>query len=228
MTISDHQETLPDILPIFPITGVLLLPGGQLPLNIFENKYLAMVEDTLKDSRLIGMIQPQDSVPEEIVKTKCANGLPIFRTGCAGKITSFSETKDGRYEIVLTGWSRFSVDQEIEKVNGYRRVVADWDSYKKDLNGGLNCLDIDRKRLYKLLDEFFALHDISCSWESIEAAPDSKLITALSMICPLEPSEKQGLLEASDCKKRAEMFMTMLELAIHSGVSGDQGGNPRH
>lgn len=209
----DDIEDLPEVIPIFPLSGVLLLPGGQLPLNIFEDQYLAMVEDTLKSSRLIGMIQPQEENPG-------ANGRrPVFQTGCAGKITSFSETSDGRYEIVLTGLSRFEVIEELEKRSGYRRVRPGWQNFQEDLTQEQSCLDIDRNRLYTLLQAFFDMHDITCSWTSIEAAPDSKLITALSMICPLECSEKQGLLEAKDCHERAEMFMTMLELAIYKNDS---------
>lgn len=207
---SDDLEELPEILPIFPLAGVLLLPGGQLPLNIFEEQYLKMVEDSLKESRLIGMIQPQED------QTKTNGSRPVFQTGCAGKITSFSETSDGRYEIVLTGLSRFEVREELDRRSGYRRIRPCWQTFRTDLELEQHqCLDIDRDRLYSLLQAYFDMHDITCSWSSIEAAPDSKLITALSMICPLECSEKQGLLEARDCVERAEMFMTMLELAIH-------------
>lgn len=216
-------EGLPGVIPIFPLTGVLLLPGGQLPLNIFENQYLAMVEDALKDHRIIGIIQPNGS--SEIGP---GENRPVFDTGCAGRITSFSETADGRYEIVLTGLSRFSIDEEMDRMRGYRRVRPQWDEFEHDLKGDTSTLKINRERLYKLLDEFFDLHEITCSWESIEAAPDSKLITALSMICPLEPSEKQGLLEARDCARRAEMFMTMLELAIHSGCPTNSSKDQKH
>ena len=211
-------DALPEVIPIFPLTGVLLLPGGQLPLNVFEEKYLAMVEDALKNSRMIGMIQPQENATQNK-----GHGRPVFQIGCAGKITAFSETADGRYEVVLTGTARFSVQEEIERQNGYRRVRADWSPFDYDLKQQTTCLNINRDRLYTLLSDFFDLHEISCSWESVKAVPDSKLITALSMICPLDPNEKQGLLEARDCAQRAEMFMTMLELAIHSDANGSPG-----
>lgn len=210
------MRTLPDILPIFPLNGVLLLPGGQLPLNVFEPHYLTMIEDALKASRMIGIIQPQSQ-----------SSPHLFPVGCAGRITSFCEIDNGeRFEIILTGISRFSINEELSPNHGYRRIEPDWKQYSQDTKRRPeDCLDIDRKRLYGLLKSFFELHELSCSWESIEASPDSKLITALSMICPLDPSEKQCLLEAKDCVQRAEMFMTMLDLAIRSTCSSCRDGN---
>lgn len=224
--IAQSVKELPQKLPIFPLEGVLLLPGGQLPLNVFEKHYLRMVEDALSDSRLIGIIQPSTKRDKPSDQSEGHSELDIFDTGCAGRITSFSETSDGRYEVVLTGVCRFQINQVLEKTKGYRRVEAKWDSFTEDLNQNQRqCLNIDRDKLYALLDNFFEMHDLSCSWDSIKATPDSSLITALSMICPLAPSEKQCLLEAEDCEKRAEMFMTMLELATHQKGLDTQGSS---
>lgn len=201
-------NALPGEIPVFPLSGVLLLPGGQLPLNIFEDRYIAMVEDSLKDSRLIGMIQPRDADTESV-----GNDHPLFDIGCAGRLTAFEETDDGRYLITLTGVCRFKTETELPAQNGYRRVNANWQSYESDLKRE-SCLDLDRDRLKELLGDYFSLHEISCDWDAIDDAPDQKLITCLSMVCPFDASEKQALLEADCCRGRADMFMTMLEMAV--------------
>lgn len=207
---TSSSFALPQSLPIFPLTGVLLLPRGQLPLNIFEPRYLAMVEDALKMDRLIGMIQPRD-----FQQGMTADRAPLFETGCAGKITAFEETEDGRYLITLTGVSRFRLAEELPPQRGYRRVRADWSAFSEDRQAR-DCLGIDRNQLKDLLRSYFDIEGLSCSWDSIDGANDDKLMTALSMICPLDPGEKQALLEAACCRSRAKMFMTMLEMAIHN------------
>ena len=209
---------MPDDIPVFPLSGVLLLPGGQLPLNIFEKRYLAMVDDALKSDRMIGMIQPRDP---EIVTSE--NDTPLFDTGCAGRITAFEETGDGRYLITLTGRCRFKTKAELPLQNGYRRIVPDWTPFAKDLRLE-DSLDLDRGRLKTLLGDYFTLHGISCDWEAIDGAPDQKLITCLAMICPLDAGEKQALLETGCCHKRADMFMSMLEMAVHDGKGCCGGG----
>lgn len=205
---------LPQTIPVFPLTGVLLLPRGQLPLNIFEPRYVAMVEDALKADRLIGMIQPRD-----FQQGMTSDYAPLFETGCAGKITAFEETEDGRYLITLTGISRFHVAEELPLQRGYRRVRTDWADFSHDRQSS-DCLGIDRQQLKDLLRSYFDIEGLSCSWDSIDGANDDKLMTALSMICPLDPGEKQALLEATCCRSRAKMFMTMLEMAIHNAKAG--------
>lgn len=195
-------DDLPESLPIFPLGGVLLLPRGRLPLNIFEPRYLAMVEDAMAGKRIIGMIQPRDE--------KTAD---VFKTGCAGKITEFSETDDGRYLITLTGVCRFDVDEELPQSRGYRRVRPRWSKYEKDL-AEPGCPGLNKDRLTALLRKYFNQQDMTCDWGAVEGAPDDKLITCLAMICPFDPSEKQALLEAQCGKTRADMFMTMLEMAV--------------
>lgn len=201
--ISPHTGAMPGIIPVFPLDGVLLLPRGQLPLNIFEPRYLAMVEDALQTHRLIGMVQPNKD-----------NAL--YTTGCAGKITSFNETDDHRYLITLTGLSRFRIAEELPQQRGYRRVKPDWAGFENDLKAA-ECINLDREKLRALLSSYFPQHGLSCQWDVIDGATDDRLITCLSMICPFEPCEKQALLEASGCKTRADMFMAMLELAVRSG-----------
>lgn len=215
MTVPTPPKTapaaLPQEIPVFPLTGVLLLPRGQLPLNIFEPRYLAMTEDALKTNRIIGVIQPRDFAPG-----LTGDAAPLFTTGCAGRITAFEETDDGRYLITLTGVSRYRVVQETAIARGYRRAQVDWQPFADDLQAP-DCLGIDRNHLKDLLRNYFHLEGMSCSWDSIDGASDDKLITALSMICPLDASEKQALLEAACCRTRARMFMTMLEMAVHNG-----------
>ena len=192
---------LPDEIPVFPLAGVLLLPRGHLPLNIFEPRYIAMVDDALKSNRMIGMIQPRDD-------------SALYDTGCAGRITSFDETGDGRYLITLTGISRFKIKKEMEMKNGYRCVKPDWAPFSHDFKE-LECLDIDRKALRNMLQDYFKMQDIQCDMNSIDTAPDEKLITCLCMICPFDAGEKQALLEANCCRERARKFMALLKMAVY-------------
>ena len=191
-------EDLPGEIPIFPLNGVLLLPRGQLPLNIFEPRYVAMVDAAMSSNRLIGMVQTKDDGS-------------LYKTGCAGRITSYNETPDGRYEIVLTGVCRFRFEKELSQESGFRRVQSDWTSFENDLHK-MDCLDIDRGKLRKLLKNYFEKQGLTCSWDAVDQASDEKLMTTLAMICPFDGKEKQALLEAACCKERAKLFMTMLEM----------------
>lgn len=191
-------EDLPGELPIFPLGGVLLLPRGQLPLNIFEPRYVAMVDHAMTSNRLIGMVQTKDDGS-------------VYNVGCAGRVTSYNETPDGRYEIVLTGVCRFRFDDELSQIDGFRRVKSDWSDYSRDMEK-IDCLDIDRTKLRKLLKNYFKKQDLTCSWDAVDQASDEKLLTTLAMICPFDAKEKQALLEAPCCKERAKLFMTMLEM----------------
>ncbi len=203
---------LPGTIPVFPLPGVLLLPRGELPLNIFEPRYVAMVEDALqRPDRLIGMIQPRAQGDGE-----------LFSTGCAGRITSFEELDDGRYMIVLTGVSRFDVLRETEPKRGYRNMAVDWARYAHDLQAQ-TCLNLDRSHLKAMMKSYFDQQGLSCSWDAVDEASDDKLITALAMICPFAAKEKQALLEAPCCHTRATMFLTMLEMAIREGSCGCGG-----
>ena len=204
-------KDLPEIIPIFPLSGVMLLPHGNLPLNIFEPRYLAMVEKALAGNRMIGMVQPQKSKNQSEIKD--VGVRPVFQTGCVGKITEFTETKEGRYHVTLSGICRFDIEEELEPhKDGFRRVKPSWTKYEKDLDAG-SCVRLDREKLKALLKQYFEKEEMICDWQAFENAPDVKLITCLSMICPLGPCEKQALLEAVSCDERAEKFFSLLEMA---------------
>ncbi|CAO3413022.1 LON peptidase substrate-binding domain-containing protein [Azospirillum doebereinerae] len=212
-------DRLPRSLPIFPLAGVLLLPRARLPLNVFEPRYLAMVEDALGGGRMIGMIQPTD--PE------CRKRDPaVYETGCAGRITSFSETEDGRFLITLTGVSRFAVQREIEGQQGYRRVTPRWDRFAGDLEPE-SCGEVDRGRLLAGLKAYFRVQGLSVDWQAIETTLDERLVNSLAMICPFSASEKQALLEAPDLPERGKLLIGLVEMAILDGHDGD-GAAPRH
>jgi Lon protease-like protein len=207
---------LPATLPIFPLTGVLLLPGGRLPLNIFEPRYLAMTRDALAAARLIGMVQPQDRQGD-------AGEPPVYRSGCAGRMTSWSETDDGRYLITLAGVARFDIAEELPREQPYRRVVPDWAPYRDDLaDDGKSLAAAVRGRLLAAIKPFFDRHGITADWKAIEASPDERLVTTLAMACPFEPGEKQALLEAKDGTARAQLLATLMEMAALSGDAPEE------
>lgn len=210
-------DALPSIMPIFPLAGVLLLPGGKLPLNIFEPRYLNMTRAALSGDRIIGMIQPTPHRPE-------AEPPPVYPTGCAGRITSFAETDDGRYLITLAGLCRFDVAEEKPLLHGYRRVAPDFAPYRRDLEAETDAV-IDRMRLCKALKAYFVLQGISADWEAIEKTADEKLVTSLAMICPFEPGEKQALLESATLTERCHQMTALMEMAVLNGAAEDA---PRH
>jgi hypothetical protein len=206
-------EDLPRILPIFPLTGSLLLPTGKLPLNIFEPRYLAMVQDCLAWGRILGMIQPNGPPPAG------SGDPPVFDTGCAGRVSSFAETDDGRLMITLTGVCRFRVAEELTGTRGYRRVTADWAAYAGDLDEELD-FTFDRRRLLEAVKPYLKLHNMDINWRVIESASDLSLTTWLCMACPFEPREKQALLECPDAVRRAETLTALVEMAIAESHRG--------
>ena len=215
MAFDPVLEDLPGTIPIFPLTGVLLLPRGPLPLNIFEPRYLAMVQDALATpQRLIGMVQP------EAAGAGAASVPGVYRIGCAGRVTAFQETEDGRYLITLSGVCRFRVTEELATTRGYRRVKADWDEFADDL-AEAPPVDIDRDRMLKPLQTYFRAQQIEANWDAIRETPDERLVTSLAMICPFAPAEKQALLEAPDLARRAEVLTALLEMAaLETGNDG--------
>ena len=209
---------LPAILPIFPLTGVLLLPRGKLPLRIFEPRYLAMTRDAIAGDRLIGMVQPIDP--------QAAGDNPsVYPKGCAGRITSFSETENGLYLITLTGVCRFRIRDELPLLEGYRRVVPDWSEFSHDLEGE-NEVALDRERLLRSLKGYFQQHQISADWDAINSVPGERLVTSVAMGCPFEPSEKQALLEAADLDERARLLTAIVEMALTNRPA--DGTSARH
>jgi Lon protease-like protein len=208
---------LPSTIPIFPLPGVLLLPRGTLPLNIFEPRYLAMTEDALATpDRLIGMIQPTE--PERADKPPA-----VYSVGCAGRIASFSETDDGRYLITLSGVCRFTVFEEIATMRGYRRVVPDFARWQGDLAEAPR-VTIERERLLAALKAYFTRNGMSADWSAINDSPDDRLVTTLSMFCPFEPQEKQALLECETLAERSATLIALLEM----GTVGSTGEGAKH
>ncbi len=210
-------EELPGVVPLFPLPGVLLLPGGRLPLNIFEPRYLAMVRDALAGERAIGMIQPCEEADD-------VGAAKVYETGCLGRITAFSETDDGRNLITLTGLIRFDVARELPLMEGYRRVTASYGRFRGDLEDGADGAAgaagaIDRTRLLETLGFYFEAQGIEADWKAIEETGDAALLTSLAMLCPFAAPEKQALLEAMSVAERARAMTAIMEMAVH-----DPGG----
>lgn len=211
---STRFEELPATLPVFPLTGVLLLPRGRLPLNIFEPRYLAMIRDALGAGRLIGMIQPR-TVDDR------AEVPALYDIGCAGRIAQFAETDDGRYLITLTGVSRFAVLAEVASMRGYRRAQVDWQRFRDDLAPPPPA-GIDRDMLIGRLQRYLDAQGIKADWNGIRSTPDERLVTTLAMICPFGPVEKQALLESPGLGDRSELLMALIDMGT---ASPEQGGD---
>ena len=202
-------EDLPAEFPIFPLAGALLLPGGKLPLNIFEERYLAMVEDALADRRCIGMIQP------DTAHARSGTGPALYRVGCVGRLVSFSETEDGRYLITLAGLSRFEVVQELDMRRGYRRIRAGFDPFAADLVDDGRTPLAERPALLAALRAYFQARGFDANWDVIESMDDDVLVTTLAMVCPFGPVEKQALIEAPPAGPRAQTLLTLLRMGAH-------------
>ena len=202
---------LPDTIPVFPLSGALLLPRTRLPLNLFEPRYLQMLDDVLKtDHRLIGMVQSYDG-PDGVNK--------LHSIGCAGRITAFSETDDGRYMITLAGASRFRLIGEVDGFVPYRRARVNWQGFERDLGGVESDDTFDRQKFIDALGRFFDDQGLQTDWESLREAEDELLINSLSMLCPFEPEDKQALLEAPSLTTRRETLTTLIEYSIRGGSS---------
>ncbi len=204
-----HPADLPDTVSVFPLPGALLLPRSRLPLHIFEPRYLQMLEDALKTpERLIGMVQPNPSQ---------SNDDKLHQIGCAGRITQFSETEDGRYLITLTGVSRFRVCSELDGFTPYRRCKVSWDGFDRDLGKAEADDNFDRMRFLHLLERFFSSRELSTDWETLKDADDELLVNSLSMLLEFNPEDKQALLEAPCLKTRRETLVTLIEFALRGG-----------
>ena len=201
-----RTEDLPTEFPVFPLAGALLLPHGKLPLNIFEPRYKAMVEDALAAPRMLAMIQPDPNA------TVGPSGPGLYRIGCLGRMSSFSETDDGRYLVSLAGVCRFDVTEELPIADGFRRVSVSYDRFRRDLD--VEESPIERDRLLAALLPYFKSHNIAVEWDTVKTTPDERLVTTLSMVCPFGPSEKQALLESMNLGERAKLLTALLEMAI--------------
>lgn len=204
------------ILPIFPLSGALLLPGAELPLFIFEPRYRAMITDALDGKGMIGMIQPIATSAE-----MTPDDAKLFNVGCAGEIAHWERNPDGSFKIVLAGMSRFTVAEELSMVSGYRRVTADFTPYAEDLEQLGKAIEDkpigDRERLDDALDAYLVANGIEVDMGDTIDMPDSLLVNALAMTCPLEPREKQALLEAETIEQRAELMIALLEMGAIEG-----------
>jgi Lon protease-like protein len=206
-----RADRLPAEFPVFPLTGALLLPSGKLPLNIFEPRYLAMVDEALRANRMFGMIQPKPGMP------RGETGPALFGIGCLGRLSSFSETEDGRYLITLTGVIRFAVERELDMMRGFRRVRGSYASFLGDLEPGPHSVGIDREALITELRGYFARAGMDANWDAIARLADDTLVTTLCMVCPFEPVEKQAMLEAPTDADRANALLALLRM----GARGD-------
>ncbi|MFM7334814.1 MAG: LON peptidase substrate-binding domain-containing protein [Tabrizicola sp.] len=202
---------LPDTIPVFPLPGALMLPRARLPLHIFEPRYLAMIEDCMKTKhRLIGMIQPRETPASE----KRANEKRLQAIGCAGRLTGFSETEDGRYMITLSGISRYRVKEEVQGFTPYRRCLVDWSPFSRDLGLSEDDPGFRREDFMGLLARYFTKLELSTDWNSLKEAEPELLINSLSMLCPFSPEDKQALLETPTLVTRRETIVTLIEFAL--------------
>jgi len=200
---------LPETIPVFPLPGALLLPRGQMPLNIFEPRYLAMIDDALRDGhRLIGMIQPDPMQASE------GDAPKLFTVGCVGRITQLAESGDGRYLLELTGVARFQVVQELDVATAYRQCRVTFAPFAGDFVPRKGEEAVDRTALLAALSDFLKANNLQADWEGIEKAPNEALVNALSMMSPYGTPEKQALLEAPDLKTRAEILVAITEIEL--------------
>ena len=207
-------SNLPDVIPVFPLPGALLLPRSRLPLHLFEPRYLQMFDDALKTpERLIGMVQPNEVPGRE--------GTGLHTIGCAGRITQFSETEDNRYLITLGGMSRFRVVKEVEGFSPYRKCEVNWDGFDRDLGDTEEDVVFDREPFLNKLSKYFTAQGLSADWETLKDADDELLINSLSMMLDFDLEDKQALLEAPSLSTRRETLLTLIEFNLLSGPDGE-------
>ena len=218
MNVTYHGPgDLADVVPVFPLAGALLLQRGQMPLNIFEPRYLAMVDDALRSGRrLIGMIQPDPAHPGP------ENKPTLFRIGCVGRMTQFAESGDGRYLIQLTGIARFRIDHELEVSTPYRQCRVSYMDFVGDFTARKGEEEVDRGSLLRALSDFLKANDLKADWQGIENAPNEALVNALAMMSPYGTAEKQAMLEAPDLKTRAEILIAVTEIELARKIAGGE------
>lgn len=204
-------KDMPSVIPVFPLPAALLLPRADMPLNIFEPRYMAMIDDAIAGDRIVGMVQPDDT------SAPCARGPALRPVGCAGRIVSFAETGDGRYLVTLTGVARFRIIDEVPFNALYRRCRITVDPFVSDFRPDEEC--IDRAAILRAFRAYLVAHDLDADWESIGRTSSETLVNALAMIAPFGPAEKQALLEAPDLKARAETLVAIAEMTL-SGRPG--------
>ena len=208
---------LPGVIPVFPLPGALLLPRGQMPLNIFEPRYVAMIDAALRSGhRLIGMIQPDAAHPGPESKPN------LYKVGCVGRITQIAETGDGRYLLQLTGIARFRLEEELNVDRPYRQCRVSYAPFSDDFTARKGEEEVDRKGLLRALSDFLKANDLKADWEGIENAPNEALVNALAMMSPYGSAEKQALLEAPDLKTRAQILIAVTEIELAKKTTGGE------
>ncbi|HVX36582.1 MAG TPA: LON peptidase substrate-binding domain-containing protein [Hyphomicrobium sp.] len=223
MTLTERYTRpadLPARIPVFPLRGAILLPRATLPLNIFEPRYLEMMDDVMSGARVIGILQPTlaDDDDQESPVDKTAG---LRSVGCAGRVTSYQELDDGRLIITLTGITRFESVGETETDKLYRIMSVSYDRFASDLTEGLGEELVDRQNLLRVLKTYLEVNRLKTDWATIQRASNEFLINALSVMCPYGPEEKQALLEAKDLRSRAEVLVALAEIDLASnGSSG--------
>ncbi len=210
-------KDVPAVIPVFPLPRALLLPRTELPLNIFEPRYLQMIEDVIGGNRVIGMIQPNE--PEE----NASKVPPLYAVGCAGRLTNFAESGDGRYQVVLTGIARFRIVEEMNVSTPYRQCRVDYAPFAEDLVQGVGEDEVDRDALLKTLANYLAANSIEADWSGITQAPTEALVNGLSLMSPFGVREKQALLEAPDLRSRAELLVAATEISLAAGERDENG-----
>lgn len=204
--ITQYQH-LPNTIPIFPLAGAIVMPGAQLPLNIFEPRYLNMIEDAMSRHHLIGMIQPQNEQDGAVQQ--------LFDTGCSGRITSYNETTDGRIEIILTGVCRFDIMQELSSTRGYRLIAPSWKRFKADYESIDTVLKEERKLLDTTLVHYLNANNLQADIEQLKLLPSDLLVNILSTSLPLAANDKQSIIEAVSIHDRLRLLITKLKLSSY-------------
>jgi Lon protease-like protein len=219
---SSLAQRIPAIIPVFPLSSALLLPRGQMPLNIFEPRYLAMVDYALGHERLIGMVQPKFERDGSPIMGVDPDTPPLCEIGCLGRISAFQETDDGRYLMTLTGVCRFKIEEEETAITPFRMCRVTTDQYIEDFEQGAGEKLVDRDTLLTTFKAYLEANDLEADWSGVEKASNEALVNALCMMSPYGPPEKQALLEADDLRARADTLIAITELSLARENDGDR------
>ena len=212
-------EELPKTIPLFPLNKVLLLPRAKLPLNLFENRYLHMLDYALANNRIIGMIQPK----EKVLKDSDIKNPKLYDVGCSGRVTAFSETNDSRYELILRGVCRFRIIKEKKLTNGFRSAHVEWEEFRKDFDALSLLGQKKRKDFESLLKIFLEKISINADWDMVQTTNDEDLVNMISMCCPFDVSEKQALLEAKTLDQRLDVLTSLMQMGLNDNKIAGSG-----